>query len=83
MFEIRGESNEENFTAEVTKAVGSLGKVQFVSRRVVLEIRDLDCLTQVEKVQEALKRVLVKSRTRKLTLLRPNRREMYPTVVIV
>lgn len=41
LIEVRGHSNEEAFTVEleVTNAVGSMGRMQSVSRRVALEIR--------------------------------------------
>lgn len=58
MIEIRGDFNKEGFTAEITKAVGSIEEVQSLTQRVTLEIRDF--LTQEAEVQQALEKVLAK-----------------------
>lgn len=71
-----GNSSKEPFTTKMTKTVKGMGKMQSVDWRVTFEIRGLDCLTQKEEVQQALKRKLKKPRSRKVTVLVPNHRGM-------
>lgn len=37
---------------QVVKAVKSMGKVQSVDRKALLKIRDIECLTHVEEVEQ-------------------------------
>ncbi|XP_051153639.1 uncharacterized protein LOC127276930 [Leptopilina boulardi] len=82
LIKIRGDSDKGAFTADVAKAVGSMGKVQSSDRRVTLEIRDLDCLTQEAEVQQVLEKELGKPGSRKVTVLGPNQRGMKLAVVV-
>ncbi|XP_043479900.1 uncharacterized protein LOC122509731 [Leptopilina heterotoma] len=82
LIKFRGDSDKDAFTAEVTKAVGSMGKVQSLDRRVTLEIRDLDSLTQEAEVQQVLSEAMGKPGNRRVTVLGPNRRGMKLAVVV-
>ncbi|XP_051161507.1 uncharacterized protein LOC127281694 [Leptopilina boulardi] len=82
LIRVEGDSDKVGFIAKVIKAVGSIGKVQMVDRKVTLEIRDLDFLTHEAEVQEALERELGMAGSRKVTVLGPNKRRMKLAVVV-
>ena len=53
-------SNKESFTAEVKRVVGDLGDVRADSKKVALEIQDLDPLATEEEVKMEVRRGLQK-----------------------
>lgn len=62
-----------NFKEEVTQAVGDIGEVKRVNRGATLEVLNLECLSQEDEVHQVLNKVL-KSESRKVTILGPNKR---------
>ncbi|XP_043481249.1 uncharacterized protein LOC122510557 [Leptopilina heterotoma] len=83
LIKIGGSSNRKLFTEEVTKVIGDLGKVQMADRQTVLEIRDMDTLTEQKDVKEALDKLsTVRAGSRKVTVLGPNKRGIKLAVVV-
>ena len=77
-------SNKKNFTAEVKRVVGDLGDVRTDSKKVALEIRDLDTLATEEQVKTKVKRALQKEQIDpEVKVLNSNRRGLKLAIVVL
>lgn len=84
LIRIGGSADKDGSFKQVASVVGDRGKMQTADRKVTLEIRDTDCLTEEEEVQEALTELLkTPAENRKVKVLGPNKRGMKLVVVIV
>jgi hypothetical protein len=74
--------NRDNFSDALKNALGECGTVRNLEPKTTLEIRDLDSLTTVEEVREAILRDLGENAGDvKVFLTRPNSRELKLAVV--
>lgn len=74
----------EVFIADVTRTVENMSEVQLVNRRVSLEMRDLNCLTQEKKEdQQALEQILMKPGSIMLMVLGTKGQGMKLAVVVI
>lgn len=77
----RKTENPEQFGAVLTSILGDMASVRCLIPRTSVEIRDLDCLTDKEDVEQALKRDIAEIGEMRVTITPPDAREQRLAIV--